>query len=367
MPQPVKSTRALAEAAVRRRAARASHSGCAAIAVGCQSPPGTVRSIPCARVAVFERQTLVERPPRPHRADAAGAVDLVLRHARRRLALRDRRDERHRALRRAHVLQGHGAPPDRARHLGRDRRRSAASSTPSRARSTPATTSAARRAPRHRARRARRHAPPLALRRRGDRAREGRDRRGDEHVRRHAARPHRHGLRPPPLRRPAARLGDPRPKETVRAATPRHVPLLPRPLVPPGADGRRRRRPARRRSDRAARGAARRPRAAATTGGRRAGRAAARTATASRVHTKDSDQAHLILGVAQLPARASRPLRAPAALRPCSAADVVAPLHRGERAARARLLRLRARTRPTRTPARSTRRRVSTSTASTTR
>ena len=69
-----------------------------------------------------------------------------------------------------------------------------------------------RRAPRRRARRARRHAPQLALRRRGDRAREGRDRRGDEHVLRHAARLHRRRLRAAPLRRPAARLGHHRPQ-----------------------------------------------------------------------------------------------------------------------------------------------------------
>ena len=61
-----------------------------------------------------------------------------------RLALRDRRDERDRPLRRAHVLQGHRAAPDRARPRRPRSTRSAASSTPSRARSTRATTSAAR-------------------------------------------------------------------------------------------------------------------------------------------------------------------------------------------------------------------------------
>ena len=45
------------------------------------------------------------------------------------------------------------------------------------------------------ARRARRHDPQLALRRRGDRPREGRHRRGDEHVLRHAPRLRRRRLR----------------------------------------------------------------------------------------------------------------------------------------------------------------------------
>ena len=85
----------------------------------------------------------VERPAGADRADAARAVGLLLRHARRRLALRDGGDERDRALRRAHVLQGHRAAADGARHRRRDRLRSAASSTPSPARSTRATTSAA--------------------------------------------------------------------------------------------------------------------------------------------------------------------------------------------------------------------------------
>ena len=64
----------------------------------------------------------LQRHPAAHRGDAARAVGLVLRHVRRRLALRAARGERHRALRRAHVLQGHGAPADRARHRDRDRR-----------------------------------------------------------------------------------------------------------------------------------------------------------------------------------------------------------------------------------------------------
>ena len=54
---------------------------------------------------------------------------------------------------------------------------------------------------------------------RRDRPREGRDRRGDEHVRRHAAELRRQRLGAPSLRRPAARLGRDRQEETVRAAT----------------------------------------------------------------------------------------------------------------------------------------------------
>ena len=53
-------------------------------------------------------------------ADAERAVDLVLPDVRGRVALRDRL-ERDRALRRAHVLQGHRAAAHLARHLGRDR------------------------------------------------------------------------------------------------------------------------------------------------------------------------------------------------------------------------------------------------------
>ena len=98
-----------------------------------------------------------------------------------------------------------------------------------------------------RARRARRHAPQLEVRARGDRAREGRDRRGDEHVLRHAARLHRRRLRPAPLRRPAARLGHHRQEGDGARGRSRHVPRLRRPLVQARADGRRPRRQARRR------------------------------------------------------------------------------------------------------------------------
>ena len=68
------------------------------------------------------------------------------------------------------------------------------------------------RAPRGRARRPRRHAAPLQVRSRRGRPGEGRDRRGDEHVLRHASRLHRRCVRLAPLRRPAARLGHHRPQ-----------------------------------------------------------------------------------------------------------------------------------------------------------
>ena len=61
----------------------------------------------------------------------------------------------------------------------------------------------------------------------------------------------------------------------------------------------------------------------------------------SSVHTKQSDQAHLVLGVRSRPLDRPRPLRAAAARDRARRRDVVAPLHRGARAARARLLRLR--------------------------
>ena len=92
-----------------------------------------------------------------------------------------------------------------------------------------------------------------------DRAREGRHRRGDEHVLRHAARLHRRRLRGPPLRRPAARLGHHRAQGDGARRDPGHVHRLRRQLVPRRADGRRHRRQDRRRAARAARGAARRP------------------------------------------------------------------------------------------------------------
>ena len=119
-------------------------------------------------------------------------------------------EPRHRPLRGAHVLQGHGAPAHRARPLDgsrQDRRRVQRVHLegvhgllhPLRGR-----------AARHRARRARRHVAQLEVRPRGARAREGRDPRGDEHVLRHAARLRRLGVRGADVRLEPARLGDAR-------------------------------------------------------------------------------------------------------------------------------------------------------------
>ena len=127
------------------------------------------------------------------------------------------------------------------------------------------------RAPRRRARRARRHAPQLALRRRGDRAREGRDHRGDEHVLRHAARLHRRRLRR------ALVYGD-QPlgwdiigrKETVRAATREtFISYLDRWYTADAHGGRRRAAQSATGSHETLAGAARRPSGRATTARRR--------------------------------------------------------------------------------------------------
>ena len=135
----------------------------------------------------------------------------------------------------------------------------------------------------------------------GDRAREGRDRRGDEHVLRHAARLHRRRLRGAPLRRPAARLGHHRPQGDGPRGDARDVPRLHRPLVQARAHGRRRRRAG----------------STATSWAEierllgdlepgddgRAGRRSAlpRNGPRVKVHTKQSDQAHLVLGVPSYP------------------------------------------------------------------
>ena len=193
VPQPgEEDPRALRQPPVASAPAR-SHSGCAAIARASVSPGISRSSIPSRAMAVVRAPDARQRAARPDRAAAARPVGRLLRHARRRLALRDA--PRRTASRTSPSTCSSRAPsggPSARDITTRDRRRSAASSTPSPARSTRATTSAApARAPRHRARRARRHAPPLEVRRRGDRAREGRDPRGDEHVLRHAARLHR--------------------------------------------------------------------------------------------------------------------------------------------------------------------------------
>ena len=186
----------------------------------------------------------LERRPRPHRGDAARAVRLVLSLLRRGLAVRDEGDERDRPLRRAHVLQGHRAPPAVTRHHERDRRDRRRVQRLHRQGVHGLLRQVRGRAARRRARRARRHAPELEVRPRGDRAREGRDRRGDEHVLRHAAGLHRRGLRRAPLRRPAARLGHHRHEGHGALGDARDVPRLHGPLVQAGADGRRARRSA---------------------------------------------------------------------------------------------------------------------------
>ena len=89
-------------------------------------------------------------------------------------------------------------------------------------------------------------------------------------------------------------------KETVRGGDPRDVPRLPRPLVPRAPHGRGDRGRRGRRRGRAARGAARRR-------GRRRHRRARRRSSGRRtrprvkVHSKQSDQAHIRLGVHSYP------------------------------------------------------------------
>ena len=105
------------------------------------SSPATGASIPWPAMGVFERHSL-SNGLRVLCADAARAVGLLLRDARCGLPLRDGGDERDRPAA-AHVLQGDRAAADGPRHRRRDRRDRGASSMPSPARSTPATTSAA--------------------------------------------------------------------------------------------------------------------------------------------------------------------------------------------------------------------------------
>ena len=88
-------------------------------------------------------------------------------------------------------------------------------------------------------------------------------------------------------------------KETVRGATQQTFHDYTSTWYRPEPDGRRRRRPARRRAARPARGAARRPARGETRLARRRG-SRPRTAAVT-VHTKQSDQAHLVLGVRSRP------------------------------------------------------------------
>ena len=87
-----------------------------------------------------------QRRPRPHRADAAGAVRLVLRHVRRRLAVRDAEIGGIAHFAEHMFFKGTERRPPRATSRPRSTA-SAASSTPSPARSTRATTSSAPRRP----------------------------------------------------------------------------------------------------------------------------------------------------------------------------------------------------------------------------
>ena len=215
---------------------------------------------------------------------------------------------------------------------------------------------------RHGARRPRGHAPQLPLRPGRDRAREGRDRRGDEHVLRHAARLHRRGLRVAPLRRPAARLGHHRPQGDGSRRDARDVPRLHRQVVPAEPDGLRHRRPARRRPAGAARSAPRRPGAA--------GDGLARAGSPERRRAREGAHEAVRPGTPR-PRRPQPPAHRPGPVRPAAARDrarrrhVVAPLHRGARAPRASRTTSSARTTRTPTRARSMRSPVSTSTGST--
>ncbi len=104
------------------------------------------------------------------------------------------------------------------------------------------------------------------------------------------------------LRRPAARLGHHRPQGDRPRRDARDVLRLPRPLVQAVADGRRRRRQDRRRPDRARSSELLGDLEPGATGDVAAGRAAARERLAGqRVYTKESDQAHICVGVASYP------------------------------------------------------------------
>ena len=218
---------------------------------------------------------------------------------------------------------------------------------------------------RHRARRARRHAPQLPLRPGGDRAREGRDHRGDEHVLRHAARLHRRRVRGAPLRRPAARLGHHRPQGDGPRRDARDVHRVPRPLVPARPHGRRGRRPDRRRPARAARGAARRPRAARDrrpAAGRPRRERLAREGAHEGSPTRRTSCSACAAGRSWI-----RTGTCSSCSRPCSAAACRRGSSPRCASAAGSATTSSARTTPTPTRARSTRSRASTSTGSTTR
>ena len=310
-------------------------------------------------MTVYQRHTLsnglrVLTAPLDH-----AQVGRLLHHARRRLALRGRIEPRHRALRRAHVLQGNRAAADgaRPRDGGRpDRRRVQRLHLEGVHRLLHPLR---RRAARPGARRARRHDPQLEVRQRRARAREGRDHRGDEHVLRHAARLRRLGVRGAPLRLNPLGWETLGTKETITA------------------------RRARRSSTTSATGTRRRAWSSASPGrsattcsptlegllGDMPGTAPARPCPPTLDAADGAAGAHPPEGLrpgerlprrSVVPARPSRPLRVAAARHRARHRHVVAALPRGARAPRPRLLRLRRSTARTPTPARSSRRRAST-------
>ena len=162
-----------------------------------------------------------------------------------------------------------------------------------------------------------------------------------------------------PLRRPAARLGHHRAQGDGPGGDARHIPRVRRPLVQAGTDGRRRGRQARRRLRRLDRAPARRP---------RAGRKPARPPRSCRTETPSDARSTEGLGPGaplprstQLPDRAPGPLGA-AAARDRARAGMSSRLFTEVRERRGLAYYVYATTRATRMPARSTRRRASTST-----
>ena len=292
-------------------------------------------------MGVFERQPLAERAPRPDRADGSRPVGLLLRHARGRLPLRDAGHERDRALRGAHVLQGHREPADRARHRQRDRRHRRRVQRLHRQGVHRATTSAAPAS-----------TATIALDVLVDMLRHSKF--DPEEIEREKGviveemnmyfdtpRDYISGVYDSLL------YGD-QPlgwdiigrKETVRAATrdtflgyigrwykPERMVVGVAGKIDGDLEGR-------------ARAAARRPRAGAEPA-RPSRRSLERNGEARvKIYTKASDQAHLCLGVPSYPLVHPTATRSRCS-RPSSARDVVAPVHRGPRAARPRLLHLR--------------------------
>ena len=143
VPQPVKRSRAPSGKRLSVGTC-ASHSGCAAIARLVCSPCTSDTLYTIERGDGVPTRHARQRPAGPHGRPAVRAVGRRARDAGRRLPLRDRRERRDRALLRAHVLQGNREAAERQGDRGQPSTRSAASSTPSPARSTRRTTSSAR-------------------------------------------------------------------------------------------------------------------------------------------------------------------------------------------------------------------------------